>query len=172
MRSYSLIRLIIVFFLPLLSFCTDEGDEETRTPCPPEIFYIFPEESGKVSGRDYRIIGGRFFTEKGETLVFFDGRPAEILDISRKECDDCDDCKGSCDECLELCQECDEVIYLITPEGERGEKAVVVINYRGTSDPFTFTYLAECEDNEDNDGDELIDLDDLECQGDPSGSES
>lgn len=85
-------------------------------------------------------------TTNWDTAVYLDGVRAEVVDIRRDGCEECDTCKeeeaclacSDCDTCDAICKsDCIESVVFVVPARPPGAANVVVYNGSGASNPVT-----------------------------------
>jgi hypothetical protein len=105
---------------------------------------------------------GTPFTTSWDTAVYVGGTRAVVDDVSRYNCDPCDECYdehteecpartcADCDACDVLCNACEEVATFIVPDVAAGEMSVRVLNSHGESNPMPFVVVSKPVDTGDS----------------------
>lgn len=103
---------------------------------------IAVEGDGLVAPGAVVTLVGTPFTRVNDTAVRVDGVPATITEVVREGCEACDSCAAatcspctSCPDCDDECTTCVERVRFVVPEVPLGDRAVVLVNAYGTSDP-------------------------------------
>ena len=96
-----------------------------------------------------------------DTAAYVDGNRAEVVDITREGCEECDSCKdefgclacSDCDDCDAICKsDCVESVVFIVPAVPVGPADVVVYNSNGTSNPLSIMVTAPLDTGEPDTG--------------------
>lgn len=86
-----------------------------------------------------------------DTAIYVGGERAEVTEIGREGCEECDTCKeeagclecSDCDTCDAICQaDCSESVTFTIPDLTAGVADVVLYNSHGSSNKETFTVSA------------------------------
>ncbi|HMV66974.1 MAG TPA: hypothetical protein PKA64_09000 [Myxococcota bacterium] len=130
--------------LPLLALCAALAGScaaavgEQFESCTLEVA---PASEHEVAAGDaYTLIGGPQSTP-WDSRVQVGGVRADVLDIAREGCGDCDACRasedcgacGACDACDAFCDGCTESLTFRVPALDEGTWDVVLLNRYGTS---------------------------------------
>lgn len=114
---------------------------------------------------DTIVVSGGPLTDAYDTLVTVAGVRAEVGEVSRDDCDLCDECKldAACYDC-QICQDCDidcedctESFSFVVPDTAGGDTTVVISNSYGSSEPLTFVVLGNDGDTADTASDTAAD---------------
>lgn len=114
----------------------------TLTYDPTCTVAIAVEGDGLVSPGDVVTLVGTPFTRVNDTAIRVDGLPATVTEVVREGCAECDACAAatclpctSCPDCDAVCEACVEQVRFVVPDVAIGDRAVVLVNAYGTSDP-------------------------------------
>jgi hypothetical protein len=100
---------------------------------------------------DVITLGTVALTDSFDTLVMFGSVRAEVREVTREGCNDCDSCVTDtgnagcnaciqeCNACAELCVTCVEEVRIRVPDVPPGEYAVTITHARGTTPPVVVT---------------------------------
>lgn len=104
-------------------------------------------EPASAAVGDSVVATGAPFTEPYDTLLQVGGYTAQIVDVTRDDCETCDSCRDealcttceTCSECDEACALCVQTIEFVVPEGPAaGPTSVVIRNGFGSSPALPF----------------------------------
>jgi len=107
-------------------------------------------------------VTGTPFTTSWDTAVYVGGTRAVVDDVSRYNCDPCDECYdehideceggpcADCDACDVLCNACLEVTTFVVPDIAAGDTSVRVLNSHGESNPMPFVVVGKPVDTGDS----------------------
>ena len=105
---------------------------------------------------------GTPFTTSWDTAVYVGGTRAVVDDVSRYNCDPCDECFddhtdecparmcADCDACDVLCNACEEVATFVIPDVAAGKTSVRLLNSHGESNGMPFLVVAKPVDTGDS----------------------
>lgn len=85
-----------------------------------------------------------------DTAILVGSTRAEIVELSRENCSDCDTCRaeagcltcGECETCTDTCSLCVETVTFATPAIPAGSYEVSILNQYGRSEAASFTVTA------------------------------
>lgn len=86
-------------------------------------------------------------TEVWDTVVTVGAERADVLEIDRSTCEECDDCRTDagcstcdrCETCDSACETCEQSLTFIVPELAAGDWSVDIVNRHGRSEPVVLT---------------------------------
>lgn len=128
--------------VPALLALTGCAADSTGVPPPCVLASPVPDQSAGVPGDAIRFATSPL-SEAFDTSVLVGSVRAEVLGVTRDECEDCDSCREAeacspcedCDACAADCGPCDESVRVTLPEIGPGTWTVSVTNRYGQSDP-------------------------------------
>jgi len=136
-----------MILLSLLLAC-DSTEYVTTQRCSIDIVDTVPAEA--ISG-EALVISAYPLTETWDTLVSFDNQEAEVINITKEECNDCSECRelnrctvcDYCDVCASSCDTCAHSVEVIVPELLSGSTDLLIHNAQGSSDPYSISIRQE-----------------------------